>query len=160
MATRTVPKNAKQPVVEMLAHTLALSGDLYSQVKQAHWTVVGPGFIAVHRLFDEQAAMLSLHVDQYAERIRQLEMIPRGTVRETAKASDLPEIEARELMWDEAVGFILERFEQYADALHEAIEDAEKLEDRATQDIFIEALRGVDLQSYFLRSYLAADARR
>src|SRR5690606_26497985 len=68
-------------VVELLNQHVAVAADLYSQLKQAHWTVVGHEFIAVHELFDKQADVALAHLDLFAERIRALQGIPAGTVR-------------------------------------------------------------------------------
>ena len=39
--------------VALLNSRLADCVDLQTQVKQAHWNVKGPDFIALHKLFDE-----------------------------------------------------------------------------------------------------------
>jgi len=145
-------------MVEALNYLVALASDLRSQLKQAHWNTVGPNFIVLHRLFDEQATMALAHVDLYAERVRALRGVARGTVRQAASRSPLAEIGSGELWWREAVESLLERFEQYSRELTEAIREADGVEDLTTQDLFIEAQREVDLQAYFLRSHLAADA--
>ena len=141
-------------LTQILNHHVALAADLYSQIKQAHWNVVGPNFIALHRLFDEQAAAVLAHIDLYAERIRALRGAPAGTVRQAAGESPLADLEARELPGREAVSAILLRFETYSVSLTEAISVCEQHDDLATQDIFIEALREVDQNAYFLRSHL------
>lgn len=145
-------------MVETLNHLVALSSDLRSQLKQAHWNTVGPNFIALHHLFDAQAAIVLAHVDLYAERVRALRGVARGTVREAASESPLEEIGLGELWWREAVESLLARFERYSQRLTEAIREADEVEDLTTQDLFIEAQREVDLQAYFLRSHLASDS--
>ncbi len=159
MATETNPQVGKPQVVVQLNLMVALSADLRSQVKQAHWNVVGENFIAIHKLLDELAATLLLQVDTYAERIRALQAVPRGTAREAAKNSPLKEFPLTELDEAEAIRAVLERYEQYSGALTEAIDTCDKSEDMTTQDVFIEAQRDVDLQAYFLRSHLGKSAR-
>ena len=141
-------------VTQVLNRHVALAADLYSQIKQAHWTVVGLNFIALHKLFDEQAVVVLGHIDLYAERIRALRGVPAGTIRQAVRESPLPDLDARELPGREAVSEILQRFESYSASLTVAIGECEKHEDLATQDIFIEALREVDKNAYFLRSHL------
>jgi len=141
-------------MIETLNHHLALAADLRSQVKQAHWNVVGPNFIALHKLFDSQAEILALQADEFAERVRALQGIAKGTVRMAAAESPLDDLDAREIPGDEVVRLLLDRFETYSESLKEAIEGAEEAEDIATQDIYIEAQRAVDLNAYFLRSHL------
>ena len=141
-------------LTQILNHHVALAADLYSQIKQAHWNVVGSNFIALHKLFDEQAALVLGHVDLYAERIRALRGVPAGTIRQAVRESPLADLDARELQGEEAVNAILQRFESYSASLTAAMEECEKHEDLATQDIFIEAVREVDKHAYFLRSHL------
>jgi starvation-inducible DNA-binding protein len=147
-------QQARPEVAEALNHHLALAADLRGQVKQAHWSVVGPNFIALHHLFDDQVAILTAHIDLLAERLRALQQVPRGTLQEAVAASDLPTLEIRELFEEDATTAILERFEHYSDGLSEAIRQCEQVEDMSTQDLFIELQRQADLQSYFLRSHL------
>ncbi|MBX7111904.1 MAG: DNA starvation/stationary phase protection protein Dps [Dehalococcoidia bacterium] len=141
-------------MVGTLNRLVALSSDLRSQLKQAHWNTVGPNFIALHHLFDEQAAIVLAHVDLYAERVRALQGVAKGTVRAAAAESPLEEIGRGELWWHDAVTSLLERFEQYSRTLTDGIREADEAEDLTTQDLLIEAQREVDLQAYFLRSHL------
>ena len=158
MTTKSAKRTPTADVVDTLNYHVALAADLRSQVKQAHWNVVGPNFIALHHLFDEQAAILAAHVDTYAERVRALKGVARGTIRMAVAESPLDDLEADELPSDEAVAAILERFETYSESLKTAITAAEKAEDMSTQDIYIEAQRQVDLHAYFLRSHLGSGA--
>jgi starvation-inducible DNA-binding protein len=155
MATKTRTRSRQTEVTDRLNHHLALASDMYSQVKQAHWNVVGPNFIALHKLFDEQAAMFVAHIDVYAERMRALQAVPSGTIRQAAQESDLPDLDARELPWDEAVSLILDRFEAYGASIKDAIEHSEQQEDLVTQDLYIEALHEAEKHAYFLRSHMS-----
>jgi len=159
MATETRPKTSSTEVADGLNHLIALAADLRSQVKQAHWTVVGPNFIALHHLFDDEAAILLAHVDLFAERVRALQSIPRGTVRAAAEQSPLDELPIEEIPEEEAVRAILERFEAYSEALGDGMDTTDAADDLATQDIYIEARRDVDLHAYFLRSHLPDGGR-
>jgi starvation-inducible DNA-binding protein len=154
MTTGSTTRTPVADTVDTLNFHVALASDLRSQVKQAHWNVVGPNFIALHKLFDEQATLLLAQVDIFAERVRALRGVARGTVRQAAAESPLEDIEADELPEAEAVQAILDRFERYSLSLTAAIEAADELKDLSTQDIFIEAQRDVDLHAYFLRSHL------
>ena len=65
-----IPDGMRSAVVELLNARLADAIDLSSQMKQAHWNVKGPSFIALHELFD---------IDDIAERISALGGTARGT---------------------------------------------------------------------------------
>ena len=129
MTSTAAKRPQRNQLAERLNHHVAMAADLRSQVKQAHWNVVGPNFIALHHLFDDQAAFLLEHVDIFAERVRALQGVARGTVRLAAAESPLPDLEARELPGDEAVRLILERFVAYSKSLSVAMKGAEDAED-------------------------------
>ena len=87
----TLPLATRKKSIALLAALLADAVDLYSQIKQAHWNVRGPSFIALHELFDKIAEETEDHVDSLAERIAQLGGQPRGTARIAASNSRLKE---------------------------------------------------------------------
>ena len=60
----TLSENIRAQSVELLNKHLAASIDLQAQVKQAHWNVRGPSFIAVHQLFDTVAAEVGTEVSR------------------------------------------------------------------------------------------------
>lgn len=159
MATETRARSGRKQggdpkVVEQLNLMVAIAADLRSQTKQAHWTVVGPNFIALHKLFDEVAEVLLAHVDLYAERVRALQAIPMGTVRHAAQASPLDEFPEGEIDEQETLRLILERLEAYSESLTKAIDVCDEAEDMTSQDILIEGQQQADLQAYFVRSHL------
>ena len=51
----TLSENVRTQTAELLNRHLAAAIDLHGQLKQAHWNVRGPNFIAVHELFDKVA---------------------------------------------------------------------------------------------------------
>ena len=61
MATRSfptrndLPPDNRKDLVALLNQHLADTLDLHAQTKYAHWNVKGPGFISLHKLFDELA---------------------------------------------------------------------------------------------------------
>lgn len=66
---------------EMAADLQAVLVDLIElqiQTKQAHWTVVGPGFRALHLHLDEIVDTARVHADAVAERMRALQASPDG----------------------------------------------------------------------------------
>lgn len=161
MATETRARSGQKrgggsSVVDQLNLMVAIAADLRSQAKQAHWTVVGPNFIALHKLFDDVAEVLLAHVDLFAERVRALQAVPMGTVRHAAEASPLEEFPEGEVDEHETLRLILDRLEAYSRALTEAMTISEDAEDMTSQDILIEAQQQADLQAYFVRSHLPA----
>src|SRR3954447_881372 len=77
--------------IELLNARLADAIDLQTQMKQAHWNVKGPNFIALHELFDKINEEVEDCVDDLAERAVQLGGVAIGTARPAAQRSQLKE---------------------------------------------------------------------
>ena len=66
----TLPEQIRSRSVALLNRHLAAAIDLHAQIKQAHWNVRGPTFIAIHELFDKVADVVEEYSDKIAERAR------------------------------------------------------------------------------------------
>src|SRR6185369_3065922 len=86
-----LPEQVRSKVIELLNARLADAIDLQTQMKQAHWNVKGPSFIALHELFDKINEDVEEYVDDLAERAVELGGTALGTSRVVAKASTLAE---------------------------------------------------------------------
>ncbi len=142
-------------VVDLLDARLADAADLQTQLKQAHWNVKGPTFIALHELFDKINEAVEDYVDELAERLVQLGGTAHGTARQVAQRSTLSEYPTVTTGRDhtEAVATALAAFGKLARA---GIDEAEALEDRDTADVFTEISRGVDKWLWFVEAHLQA----
>src|ERR1700743_4027182 len=76
-------------LIALLTARRADAIDLQTQMKQAHWNVKGPNFIALHELFDKVNEEVEDYVDLIAERAVQLGGTALGTARSIAKRSTL-----------------------------------------------------------------------
>ena len=79
-----ISPDRRSELVTLMNQRLADAVDLQLQMKQAHWNVKGPNFIALHHLFDEVEADVRDYVDLIAERVVQLGGTAEGTVRISA----------------------------------------------------------------------------
>src|ERR1700755_1269658 len=86
-----LPEELRVQLIELLNARLADALDLQTQTKQAHWNVKGPGFIALHELFDQVATDVTAYVDDIAERVVTLGGTAYGTARVAAQRSTLDE---------------------------------------------------------------------
>jgi len=145
----------RDSMIALLNQQLADSADLYSQVKQAHWNVKGPHFIALHELFDKLAEDLEGPVDDIAERVTALGGVARGTARVAAQASRLPEFPVDRLEGLRAVALLADRYAALAASMRKAIEIAGKEGDADTSDLFTGISRGLDKALWFLEAHLA-----
>jgi starvation-inducible DNA-binding protein len=140
-------------LIALMNKRLASAIDLESQMKQAHWNVKGPSFIALHELFDQVHTAVEEYVDLIAERIVQLGGVAEGTTRMAAAHTRLQEYPldiGDGLDHVQAVAKALSTFAQEARAM---IEEVTSLEDADSADIFTEISRGTDKWLWFVEAH-------
>ncbi len=142
----------RKKMIELCNDRLADCADLKTQMKQAHWNVKGPSFIALHKLFDEIAEAVEEYVDMIAERAVMLGGVAMGTARLAAENSTLKEYPhniALDMQHVEAVSVALSSFGKLA---RKAIETADDEGDKDTADLFTEISRGIDKWLWFVEA--------
>ena len=149
-----LPEAIRSSAIDLLNARLADSIDLQTQVKQAHWNVKGPDFIALHKLFDEIAEDVEDYVDQIAERAVQLGGTAEGTARNAAKRSSLTEYPNSISAGRQHVEALSSVLATYGKQARAAIKSADKLDDADTADLFTEISRGVDKWLWFVEAHL------
>lgn len=148
-----IDKKLNEALIADLNQSLANLTDLSIAYKQAHWNVVGSDFSQLHELFDKLHAQVQPFVDEVAERALALGGVVDGTIQAAAKNTSLdpfPRDERDERRLLEALTKSIERLT--AD-MREALE--ESADEPATQDIYVEVLRGIEKQRWMLQSHLA-----
>lgn len=151
----TLSENIRAQSVELLNKHLAAAIDLHAQVKQAHWNVRGPGFIAIHKLFDKVSTEVENYSDLIAERASELGGTAHGTVQVAAERSFLVPYAlgiADEKQHIFAVSGTLAAFGQ---SVRQAIGQAGTFGDANTADLFTEISRGIDQQLWFVELHIA-----
>lgn len=149
-----LPKATRAKIIELLNARLSDALDLAAQLKQAHWNVKGPHFIALHELFDKIAESVEDHVDDLAERAVSLGGTAEGTVqavhgRTSLKPYPLSISDGRKHL--EAVANALASFGKLVRA---GIDQAGELKDADTADLFTEISRNIDKQLWFVEAHL------
>ena len=153
--SRAKARGAKAaPVVDTLNGRLADLVDLHWQIKQAHWNVTGANFIAIHELFDQQAAAVKLMADVLAERVRALGAPARGTIRQAVERTTIDEFPEGAIPAPKAIAALVERYAQLSAQLKVASDEAADHEDKATEDLYVGMLHDIDKAAYFLRSHI------
>jgi starvation-inducible DNA-binding protein len=151
----TLAEKVRAQSVELLNKHLAAAIDLHAQVKMAHWNVRGPGFIAIHELFDSVSEKVEDYSDLLAERAGGLGGTAHGTIQVAAEKSFLvpyPHGIADVANHVFAVASSLAAFGQSA---RNAVSTATKFGDVDTADLFTEISRGIDQQLWFVESNIA-----
>jgi starvation-inducible DNA-binding protein len=146
---------SREKLVELLNVRLADTFDLYSQLKQAHWSVRGSDFIQLHELYDTIAESVLEFVDEIAERATALGGLATGTVRMAAEATSLDEYPLDAISGEETIQVVADRLASYAAAARQAIDTADsELGDMDTSDLFTEISRSIDKHLWFVEAHL------
>jgi starvation-inducible DNA-binding protein len=152
-----LPEATRAKMIELLNARLADCKDLQTQVKQAHWNVKGPNFIALHELFDKINDEVEEYVDEIAERAVQLGGVAEGTARMVAKRSSLPEYPANTVDGRSHVEALSSVLAAFGKAARQAIDQADDIGDLDTADLFTEVSRGIDKWLWFVEAHLQAE---
>jgi starvation-inducible DNA-binding protein len=151
----TLSQNIRARSVDLLNKNLATAIDLHAQVKQAHWNVRGPSFIALHKLFDDVSTQVEGISDMIAERSGGLGGTAEGGLHAALANTILvkyPVGVADEQQHVFAVSGALAAFGQ---GLREASTTALDTGDADTADLFTQASRSMDQQLWFVESHKA-----
>jgi starvation-inducible DNA-binding protein len=151
-----LPAETRRKLATTLNARLADAIDLQTQAKNAHWNVKGPNFIALHELFDDVAENIEGHIDSIAERITALGATADGGLASVAQRTSLkryPQDITDGMAHVEALATALADFGR---RIREAIDEAVKLGDAGTSDLYTEVSRDVDKYLWFLDAHLQA----
>ena len=149
-------ESIRTKVVDLLNARLADAIDLQTQMKQAHWNVKGPEFIALHKLFDEIVEAVEDYVDDLAERAVSLGGSVLGTARSVAQRSKLTEYPAGISAGRDHVEAVSSALAQFGAGMRRAIDASDELRDRDTADLFTGISRSLDKWLWFVEAHLQA----
>ncbi|MGO8739692.1 DNA starvation/stationary phase protection protein Dps [Rhodoblastus sp.] len=151
----TLSENIHAPSVGLLNRRLAAAIDPQAQMKQAHWNVRGPGFIAIHTLFDKVATEAAGFADLIAERAGGLGGTAQGAVRNAAERSFLTRYPFGIANEKDHVFAVSGALAAFGESTRDAIAEAATYGDPETADLFTEISRGVDQQLWPVESHRA-----
>lgn len=149
-----IKANGKSAVIDILNARLADAIDLSLIVKQAHWNLKGPNFIAVHEMLDPMRAAIDTHVDVIAERIAQLDGIALGTSQVVAKATALAPYPTDIRKTADHLAALAERFATLANQVRADIDVTDEAGDADAADILTGFSRELDKDLWFIKSHL------
>lgn len=150
-----LPDNTRKAMIATLNARLVDAIDLRLAIKQAHWNVKGPNFIALHELFDQIQARIDTNVDDIAERAVALGGNAHGTIQTViggtkldAYPTDLNDQKAH-------VAAVADRLAAFGKLVREAIDAADEANDKDTADLFTGISRQVDKDLWFVEAHIA-----
>lgn len=140
-------------LVADLNQNLANLADLAAAYKQAHWNVVGPDFAQLHTLFDQFTGQVREHMDVIAERAVALGGAAHGTLHAAAEHSALRPFPVDERSERRLLEELVSRVEKVDMGLRQGMDASG--EELASQDVYIEVVRGIEKQRWMLQAHLA-----
>jgi len=150
----SLPQKTRIEVVALLNKSLASCSDMYAQLKQAHWNVKGMNFIALHLLLDTIAEEVEEQVDIIAERITSLGGTALGTLQEAVKNTDLRVYPTDIFQAKDHLAHLTHNMAIFGELSRNNIDETEGLDDMATSDLYIDLVRMLDKNLWFLQAHL------
>jgi starvation-inducible DNA-binding protein len=149
-----VKDDSRKKLVETLNMRLCDEYVLYTKTRKYHWNVIGPRFHQLHEFFQEQYEALDEMVDEIAERARHLGGKSLGTLDEFARYSSINEEPGQNPDAQAMISNLLNDHETIIKTLRTNADEAEELEDMATNDFFIQAVQKHEKMAWMLRAHL------
>jgi starvation-inducible DNA-binding protein len=149
-----LPDNSRKAMIALLNARLADAIDLRLAMKQAHWNVKGPNFIALHEMFDQMQARVNGFVDEIAERAVTLGGQAFGTTQTVAKGSKLSAYPTDIAAARDHIEALAERVAAFAKLARQAIDAADEAGDKDTADLFTGVSKQMDMDLWFLEAHL------
>lgn len=123
-------------------------------LKQAHWNVKGPNFIAMHELFDAVAARVAIHEDTIAEQVQSLSGQAVGTAEAVVKATGVKPYPTDLVQSEDHIRAVCERMADLGERVRNSINEVTEAGDEGTADIFVSYSRQLDKDLWFIESHL------
>ena len=146
--------NARKTAIEVLSARLSDSIAMLLALKQAHWNIKGPNFIAIHELLDDVYERLEGHVDAMAERIQMLDGVAKGTAEHVSDASSIEAYPLDLTSSADHVKAVSERMRDLGGKVREGIEATESAGEADAADILTNLSRDLDQDLWFIQSHL------
>ena len=140
--------------LQMRVHAL---NDLALTLKHAHWNVVGPHFIGVHKMLDPQIDGVRAMVDVLAERMSTLGVPPNGLVGALVQARSWDDYA---LARADATAHLAALDLVYTGVIEDHRAAIEKVgDDPVTEDILIGQTGELEQYQWFIRAHLQRTGR-
>ena len=144
---------AGRATAECLQERLVAVSDLSLVLKHIHWNVVGPAFIGVHQMVDEQVKGVQKMVDVLAERIAALGESPNALAGTIASTRSWDEYSIGRGTVMQHLGGLDLVYQGVLGSHRDAIERLETL-DPVSQDIVVGQAAELESYHWFVRSHL------
>jgi starvation-inducible DNA-binding protein len=148
-----IDPDTAEEVSEMLQDRLVSLLDMGLVLKHAHWNVVGPGFMSVHELMDEQVESVRQMSDELAERIATLGGIPNGLAGFITDRRTWDDYAVGRATVEAHLGALDKVYDGIIADHRKAIHRTEG-KDIVTSDLLTEQCRKLELMQWFVRAHI------
>jgi starvation-inducible DNA-binding protein len=146
---------AKKECAEALSKVLADTFLLYLKTHNFHWNIVGPQFLGVHKLLEEQYRNLWTSIDDIAERMRALGASAPGTTTKFRELSELRENDHLPAAQDMLRELVADN-ETATRTMRATLSTAQTVGDEATAGLLVDRLTYHEKQIWMMKSLLAS----
>lgn len=153
-----IPEKQREKVVGVLNARLAELIDLALVIKQAHWNLKGPQFIAVHEMLDGFRTGIDAHVDEVAERLVQLGGTAQGTVQHVSQNTSLKSYPGNIHCIEDHLTALADHYAGVGATVRKAINEIDELEDVDSSDLLTGVSRTLDSNLWFIEAHLQEGA--
>jgi starvation-inducible DNA-binding protein len=151
LTSQTLPKETCEQIAAPLQETVVDYISLASIVRQCHWAVVGREFRSFHVFMDELAAELDTLIDETAERMLAVGVLPQGQVDYVAQHAQVDPLPAELMQKSDLVVALSERMGAVVQRIRQRIETLGKL-DPVSEDMLIGATAGLEKTLWMLQA--------
>jgi starvation-inducible DNA-binding protein len=144
----------RKRLADALADIVADTYVLLVKTQGYHWNVVGPLFVSLHKLTEEQYEDLFEAGDELAERIRALGYPAPTSLREMIKDSRVSEAKGNPTA-EEMVENLVADHQTVVRHLREITELAEELHDQGTADMLTDRMKSHEKAIWMLSAIVA-----
>lgn len=145
-------------IVVILNRGLSSANILAIKTKKFHWDIVGPQFIALHHLWEEQYKTITQFIDEMAERVRSRGGFPIGTATGFLEHSTIEEHPGEVAGATQAVSALVHDHELIVRTLRTSIEKCVAYGDAGTADFLTGMLEEHEQMAWMNRSFLEGEA--
>lgn len=139
--------------IKSLTIVLANENLLYIKTRNFHWNVMGPSFMEIHKLFEDQYNDLAFMIDEVAERIKKLGGHAIGTMKEFLSETTLTEV-TNSNDRDEMIAKLLADHETMIREIREFVTSLDESNDYGTVDFLTGLIMKHETHAWMLRKYL------
>ena len=142
-------------VAALLNNLVADEFVLYTKTRNAHWNIVGPGFMELHKFFQSQYEQLDEIIDGVAERVRSLGHFALGSLKDFTALTRLNEKKYDISNQNEMIKDLLADHETIIRILRKDIVACAENKDLGTSDFVCGLMEQHEKMAWMLRSYLS-----